>query len=176
MIFNLFLNDLSTSLANTGLGIDIQRTKINMLCYADDLAILAESAEDLQFLLNAVSEWCDLNQMTIDADKTKVVHFRIPSFDRSIHSFKLGQENIGITGSYKYLGLLFGEFLNYETTAKFVAKSASRALGLVISKFKAAGDLSYNVFSKLYDSYVWSTISYGASVWGTKEFSCINAV
>ena len=87
MIFNLFLNDLSTSLANTDLG---QGTKINMLCYADDLAILAESAEGLQFLLNAISERCDIYQVTINADKTKVVHFRIPSVDSSIYSFKLG--------------------------------------------------------------------------------------
>ena len=87
MIFNLFLNDLSTRLANTDLG---QGTKINMLCYADDLAILAESAEGLQFLLNAVSEWCDLYQVTVNADKTKVLHFRIPSVDSSNHSCKLG--------------------------------------------------------------------------------------
>ena len=32
------------------------------------------------------------------------------------------------------------------------------------------------MFSKLYDSIVWSTISYGACIWGTKEYSCVNAV
>ena len=35
-----------------------------------------------------------------------------------------------------------------------------------ISKFKAFGDLSYNTFPKLYDSIVWSTISYGAAIGG----------
>lgn len=176
MIFNLFLNDLSNAIEQTGLGVDIQGTRIGMLCYADDLAVMAESEEDLQHLLGVLSEWCQLNQMDINADKTKVVHFRTPSTDRSHCSFKIGLHDILISGSYKYLGLLLDEFLNYETTASFVAKSASRALGLVISKFKSAGGLSYNVFTKLYDSYVWSTISYGASIWGTKEFSCINAV
>ena len=36
--------------------------------------------------------------------------------------------------------------------------------------------MSYDVFSKLYDTLVWPVISYGAAIWGSKSFSCINAV
>ena len=42
---------------------------------------------------------------------------------------------------YKYLGLIFTEFLDLLTMAKTVAKSASRALGLLISKDKAFGGM-----------------------------------
>ena len=38
------------------------------------------------------------------------------------------------------------------------------------------GGMSYDVFSKLYDTLVWPVISYGAAIWGSKSFSCINAV
>ena len=68
------------------------------------------------------------------------------------------------------------EHLDFELTAKFVAQSASRALGLLISKCKLAGGLPFNVFSKLYDSVVYPVISYGGSIWGNKSYSCINAV
>ena len=61
-------------------------------------------------------------------------------------------------------------------TAKYIAQSATRALGLLISKFKVLGGMPYEVFTGLYDNMVWSTISYGAAIWGTKEFSAINAV
>ena len=38
------------------------------------------------------------------------------------------------------------------------------------------GGMPFDVYTKLYDTMVWSTISYGAAVWGTSEFSCIYAV
>ena len=55
--------------------------------------------------------------------------------------------------------------------AKHVAKAANRALGLVISRYKTFGGLPYNSFTKLYDSVVYSTVSYGAAVWGENTFS-----
>ena len=38
------------------------------------------------------------------------------------------------------------------------------------------GGMPYNVLSKLFDSMVRSVIAYGASVWGTKKFACIEAM
>ena len=54
--------------------------------------------------------------------------------------------------------------------AKRVAKAANRALGLVISRYKTFGGLQYNSYTKLNDSVVYSTISYGAAVWVTDTF------
>ena len=61
-------------------------------------------------------------------------------------------------------------------TAKFVAQSARRALGLLISKCKLADRLPFNVYTKLYDSVMYPVISYGACIWGCKSYSCINVV
>ena len=51
-------------------------------------------------------------------------------------------------------------------TAKLVAQSAGRALGLLIAKFKSLGGMPFDVYSKLYDSLVWPVIAYGAALWG----------
>ena len=61
-------------------------------------------------------------------------------------------------------------------TAKCVAQSASRALGLVIAKANAFGGFPFWTFSKLYDATVSSVISYGAAIWGTRDYSCVSAV
>jgi hypothetical protein len=45
--------------------------------------------------------------------------------------------------------LLINEYLDFSTTAKMVAQSASRALGLLIVKCKVIGGLRYEVFTKL---------------------------
>lgn len=178
LIFNLFVNDLSDALEATQLGIALQGidSKLNMLLYADDLALIAESEEDLQRLLEVLASWCGDNMMTINMDKTKVIHYRNPSKERTCFSFTYSNQRIDVISSYRYLGLVLDEHLNYNVTAKAVAKAASRALGLIISKFKSAGGLPYSVFTKLYDTVVWRTISYGACIWGTNEYSCINAI
>ena len=77
---------------------------------------------------------------------------------------------------YTYLGILLQDHLDFNITANVVAQSASRALGLLIAKCKTAGGFTYDVYTKLYDSLVWPVIEYGSAIWGTKSFSCINAV
>ena len=77
---------------------------------------------------------------------------------------------------YKYLGLVLHEHLDFNVTAKCVAQSTSRALGLVIAKAKAFGGFPFGTFSKLYDATVSSVISYGASTWGTRDYLCVSAV
>ena len=68
------------------------------------------------------------------------------------------------------------EFLDYQFMAKAVARSASRALGLLVVKSKTHGGFQHNIFTKLFDTLVWSVINYGSAIWGTREFSCITAV
>ena len=41
---------------------------------------------------------------------------------------------------------------------------------------KQTGGMPFEVYKKLFDSTVWSVISYGAAIWGTKEYSVINTV
>ncbi len=75
-----------------------------------------------------------------------------------------------------YLGLTLSEHLDYNVMVKVVAQSASRALGLLIAKYKSIGGMPYDFFTKLYDTIVHPVISYGAAIWGFKSFACINAV
>ena len=159
-IFNLYLNDLTLDLEEAGLGIDIDGVNVSTLLYADDLALVAETEDNLQRLLDILSNWCNKNNMQANLDKTKVVNFRNKSISKTERRFLFNNQSIEIASSYKYLGLVLDEFLNFDIMAKFVANSASRALGLVISKFKIAGGLPYKVFTKLYDTIVWPTIGY----------------
>ena len=114
--------------------------------------------------------------MAINVNKSNIVHFRPCCIPRTEVVFKCGVNNIKLTEKYVYLGLTLTEFLDYNVTAKIIAQSASRALGLLIAKYKALGGMPFDVFTKLYDSLVWSVISYGAAIWGTKSYSCINAI
>ena len=175
-LFNFFIDDLVSSLSELDVGININDEKIVILMYADDVVLLSGNEQDLQCLLDALEKWCQDNQMYVNEDKSKVVHFRAKSNAVTDTCFNICDKNIQVTNQYVYLGLLLTEHLDYKMMAKHVSKSASRALGLVISKFKAFGGLPFYTFTKLYDAIVWSTISYGAAIWGDRSFSCINTI
>lgn len=110
--------------------------------------------------------------MCINENKSKIVHFR----PRTVCDFRCGDKNIAIVDRYVYLGLLLDELLNYNVTAKFVSQAASRALGLLIAKYKSLGGMPHHVYKKLYDSMVWPVISYAVAVRCTQRFSCIEAI
>ena len=143
ILFNLFVNDLTVALGVSGYGVDIDGTKVSVLQYADDIAMIAETQEQ-----------CNVNKIQMNLEKTNVVHYRNVSTDRTDFIFKFGTDKLDITASYKYLGLVLDEFLNYDVTAKYVREFVTRALSLVISKDKAARGLPYEVFTKLFDTIV----------------------
>jgi hypothetical protein len=90
--------------------------------------------------------------------------------------FKVGDSVLQTIIEYRYLGLILTEHVDYNVRAKHIAKSFNRALCLVISKYKALEGLPFNTYTKLYDSTVWSTLSYDAAIWGDRRMSCITAV
>ena len=157
-------------------GISINDEEVCILLYADDIVFLTENETDLQKVLNVLNIWCITNKLTVNLNKSKIVHFRTPSVPKSKYCFAYGGNTVEIVSNYTYLGLLFTEVFNYEAMAKAVSKSASRALGLLIAKCKVNGGFNYSTFTKLFDTLVWSVIEYVASIWGCREFTCINAI
>ena len=57
-MFNIFVNDIVQEISNLGLGIPLNDDdKIPMLLYADDIALVAQTEEDLQKMLDALFDW-----------------------------------------------------------------------------------------------------------------------
>ena len=70
----------------------------------------------------------------------------------------------------------FNEFLDLQGTVKHIAKSATRALSAVISKFKRTGGILFDCYKQLFDSMVKPVLLYGAGIWGTENRQVINTV
>ncbi len=154
----------------------IDDKQISLLMFADDEALISSNAAGLQQMLSCLDTWCNKWKLTINGDKAKVVHFRHKSKILSKFQFKCGNTNIDYSKNCKYLGLWFDEYLDYSFTVDQLAKSASRALGSLISKYYTTGGMEYDVYSKLYKSLVLPVMMYGASVWGFKSYKKINMV
>ncbi len=176
-LFGLFINDLVQDMDLYGKGVNLcQNLKVSCLLYADDLAILAESEEDLQGMLNVLQTWCQKWRMRVNVRKTKVVHFRTVSQDRTPYKFSFNDDLVECVDKYKYLGIILDEHLDFNTTASVLAGSANRALGSIYTKFNKLKGLGFNTFSTLYHSGVAPILDYCSGVWGYQNHGQINTV
>ena len=121
LLFAIFLNDFEYSISRKYKGLNDLATDINhylsdgdvehflrifALLYADDTIVLAESPEQLQLALNAVHEYCENWDLTVNTNKTKIVIFskgRVTSYP----AFVFGHRNIEVVDDYVYLGVVF---------------------------------------------------------------------
>ena len=76
-----------------------------------------------------------------------------------------------ITETYKYLGLIFDEYVDFKTGIGTLADAGGRALGAVISKFKYMRDVGYKTYTKLYESAVVPVVDYFSAIWGSVKSS-----
>ena len=83
---------------------------------------------------------------------------------------------IKIVDKYKYLGVWFTEYVEWNTTDEAIAETASKAVCTLISRARICGGLGFGTFSKLFDSCVQSIMSYGGSVWGICECKHVSSV
>ena len=175
-LFSLYINDLASDIKQMNLGVDIDELQLSILLYADDIALIDPDADSLQLMLDKLHDWCSRWRLTINSDKTKIVHFRPLNVQTCNKQFSCGNLDIEVTDKYKYLGLWFQEHLDMKYATTELSKSASRALSVLYTKFKNAGGMSYEVYCKLYSSLVEPVLFYCSSIWGLTDYGRINTV
>ena len=168
-LFCIFINDLITEINNLELGVDIGTRNLSILVFADDIVLMGDSEIKLQTMLTHVERWCRKWRLSVNKDKTKVVHFRNRRKKQTDFKFMFDGSEIEKVSQYKYLGVLMDEYLNFEVLANVLAGAGGRALGAVLTKFRSFGNIGFNSFSKLYDSSVAPVLEYGSEVWGYAE-------
>ena len=110
LLLSLFINDLVEELKKLDIGIQIGDEKVCILLYADDVVLLAENETELQLLLGVLNSWCCKNDLEVNYDKSKIVHFRNQSRIVTSKDFHIGDNTIEIVTKYNYLGFLLLNF------------------------------------------------------------------
>ena len=85
--------------------------------FADDIALISETEENMQLMLNALYQWCNKWQLNLNMSKTKIVHCHHNTQRWSYISFKYGNEEVQLTEKYKYLEFWIHEKLDMKYTA-----------------------------------------------------------
>ena len=101
-LFSVFIDNLAKELIATGVGVVIETsqdnpetdnsvlTTVTTLLYADDIVVMSENEEDLQYLLNIVHRWCKKWRLSVNLLKTNIMHVRNKRKHISQFRFMLG--------------------------------------------------------------------------------------
>jgi len=128
--------------------------------YADDIAILAESAEELQLGLDALSQWAHQWRFmfSIGSDKSAVM---VENGDCAPYAFTLGHLTLPIVAEYKYLGVVFDNRGRWLSHARYAVSKGTRKFATCVA-WSAREGLHTAWRNQLFQSYVLSAFSYGS--------------
>ncbi len=175
-LFDVFVDELVSMLKRRKLGLAFGhsdagiRRKVTALMYADDVLLMADSATELQDMVDVVHEFCNKWRIEVNCKKSQVMVV-IPVGDLPpTHVWKFGDTTLDVVHEYKYLGIMFSDDLSWEKHASRVAKKVGRTLarlGVLLGR----RELPTALKSLVWDSVAGSVLNYGAEVWEppTKE-------
>ena len=86
-LFSMYLNDLATGIKDLNCGIQIENINISILLYADDIVLIGKDENSIKKMLDFTASWCKKWRMSINSDKTQIVHFRTACKRRSSYAF-----------------------------------------------------------------------------------------
>ena len=112
------------------MGVCVNGTKITVLKYADDLVLLASSADALQAGLKAVESYCITNKLTVNTGKSKVMCFARKAPEH-LPKLYYNEEVLEWVNQFKYLGVTFSSRNTFTDGLDLLCHQAQKAQALV---------------------------------------------
>ena len=171
LLFGIYLDRLEGYLETRcpGDGVSLgPGALVRALFYADDIALVSDTAAGLQRMLDALHTFCGANSMFVNRTKSEVVIFGQQATQPGPGGmpFLCGPATLETRPSYKYLGLVF-------ESENRLAGSLQRAIGKAQKSAKGVQGKCYklklhnpDLQGRLFDSLVQPVLSYGCEVWG----------
>ncbi len=69
------------------------------------------------------------NMIKFNKNKSKIPHYRNPGIPQITTTFYLGDNYLSVVKQYKYLGIIFNEFADFNVKVSVLANAGNRALG-----------------------------------------------
>ena len=119
LFFLVYVNDIQGAVKNCGIKLYADDTVL----YQDGINV-AEANVKLQISVNRFKEWCDVNALTINASKTKIMAFASRSRVKKCKEvdIRIDGEKLKLVPYFKYLGLTLDSTLNYSKQVASVLK------------------------------------------------------
>ena len=173
LLFGLFIDRFESFLSELlpNEGVKIGSMLVQVLLYADDLALVAESPEQLQKMLDILHTFCVPNVLTVNIRKSVTVIFN-SSFCQENHTFSYNGQALSNAKEFVYLGMLFSDNNSHKkgmgVTRSIIRnfEKGRKAYFAFIRRCYQMGIQNVGVKCHLFDSLVKPVIDYGCAIWG----------
>ena len=150
--------------------------EILILTFADDLALISDTVIGLQRLLNLLHNFCKVKDLIVNTIKTKVMVYRNGGMLAKTEHWTYGGEVLEVVLCFTYLGLSFTRQLSLTQMACEQAIKGKRILVPILSKLYKYGQMSNEVFFRIFDSKISPVLMYGTEIWGTDYQQAVERV
>lgn len=170
ILFILYLNDIVNC---------VSRVKMNL--FADDslVSVAAKTSEEgIQIMnseLKSLSQWLRFNKLKLNTSKTKYILINGRG-ESPLNEVVLENETIERVCSFKYLGVLIDENLNFKEYSKFIEKKMAKKVNLLA---RLSSKLTYSSKISIYKSTIAPHIDYCSSILflgKQQEISCLQKI
>jgi sorting nexin-29 len=170
VLFGLLIDAVEAYFAKhlPGVGVHIAHALVQVLLYADDLALCASSADDLAAMLRVLENFCKEVSMEVNVAKTEVVIFRR---DKTIVStmhpgWHIFGKVLKVSDSFKYLGIHLHSTMGLKFAAKAMHAAGLKAMFALLQRCAALHITNPSVKLKLFQALVRPVLLYGSQLWG----------
>ena len=129
------MNDMSITLGELPIGCCSGNTVINHLIYADDIVLFAPSEKGVQSLLDVCSSYAMRHDIIFNCDKSKLM-FIDTRKSGIVPRVTLGNVQLGIVNTYRYLGHIMSDDLSDELDMKSKVRCLYARSNMLASKFR----------------------------------------
>ena len=137
ILFALFLEDLELFLQGSNKsGLNIYEMCLIILLFADDMAIIGNSVEDLQASLDRLYEYCQYWGLQVNTSKTKVVVFRRRGGLKENERWQYNNESLEIVNDFNYLGVVFNYTGSFVLNNQYILGKALKACNMLSNNIK----------------------------------------
>ncbi len=160
LLFDVFVDDLVTEVNAANAGVMIGASMISLLLFADDIVLLAESAEDLQRSLDTVEGWCRKWRLELNTEKSEVMVVN-GAFESDILYNGVALKAVS---KFCYLGLMLNKDCNWNDA---VERATTKVNGVTarLSRILHLKLLSARSKVLIWNTLARPTMEHAAATW-----------
>ena len=162
-LFKFYINSVINEMSSMDEGCCIGISKVNILAYADDIALVATSVEDMNVLYGELK--CKLRALglQINRSKTKCLLFGSSDTRNCPKSIVLAEDELEVVSTYKYLGHYIEGTLKDDKDIENKLMKFYASTNSVLRNFK---NVDVNTLLFLFTAYCKPI--YGVTLWNNR--------
>ena len=165
LLFNIFMSDLPGVLDSVQNTTNDEITIPRCLLWADDIVLMSEREEGLKDMLKIMGNYCNVNQLILNTDKTKCMIFN--KTGRLVRKrFHFNNMELDTVRSFKYLGFLLTPSGEIKSGLKDLRDRAMKAFFKLKTTMGVAFNQNVTTTLFLLDTLIKPILLYASDFWG----------